>query len=127
MLVAALNILISLVMMVMEKSRDIAILKSMGSSRRQIRRIFMWQGMIIGALGTTAGLILGHALCWVCNRYQLITLDAEVYGLEYVPFAPTVQDGIEVALAALVICYLITIYPSGSAARVAPVETLRYE
>jgi lipoprotein-releasing system permease protein len=127
MLVAALNILISLVMMVMEKSRDIAILKSMGSSRKQIRRIFMWQGMIIGTLGTTAGLVLGHVVCWICNRYQLIKLDAEVYGLEYVPFAPTVQDGLTVALAALVICYLITIYPSGSAARVAPVETLRYE
>lgn len=127
MLVAALNILISLVMMVMEKSRDIAILKSMGSSRRQIRRIFMWQGMIIGALGTTAGLVLGHLVCWVCNRYRLIPLEEEVYGLAYVPFAPAWQDGIEVALAALVICYLITIYPSGSAARVAPVETLRYE
>lgn len=127
MLVAALNILISLVMMVMEKSRDIAILKSMGSSRRQIRGIFMWQGMIIGALGTTAGLVLGHAVCWFCNRYQWPPLEKEVYGLEYVPFAPTLQDGIEVAVAALVICYLITIYPSGSAAKVAPVETLRYE
>ena len=127
MLVAALNILISLVMMVMEKSRDIAILKSMGSSRRQIRRIFMWQGMIIGALGTTAGLVLGHGICWVCNRYRLIPLEEEVYGLEYVPFAPDVPDGIAVALAAMVVCYLITIYPSGSAAKVAPVETLRYE
>ena len=127
MLVAALNILISLVMMVMEKSRDIAILKSMGSSRKQIRRIFMWQGMIIGALGTTAGLGLGHMVSWICNRYQLIKLPADVYGLEYVPFAPTLQDGVVVALAALVICYFITIYPSGSAARVAPVETLRYE
>lgn len=127
MLVAALNILISLVMMVMEKGRDIAILKSMGSSRKQIRRIFMWQGMIIGALGTTAGLVLGHLVCWVANRYQLIMLDAEVYGLEYVPFAPNIPDGLFVAGAALVVCYLITIYPSNSASRVAPVETLRYE
>jgi lipoprotein-releasing system permease protein len=127
MLVAALNILISLVMMVMEKNRDIAILKSMGSSRRQIRRIFMWQGMIIGAVGTTAGLVLGHVVCWVSNHYQLIGLEAEVYGLEYVPFAPDVPDGIAVALAAMVVCYLITIYPSGSGAKVAPVETLRYE
>jgi lipoprotein-releasing system permease protein len=127
MLVAALNILISLVMMVMEKGRDIAILKSMGSSRRQIRRIFMWQGMIIGVIGTTAGLVLGHAVCWIANRYQLIPLDGEVYGLEYVPFAPNIPDGLGVAVAALVVCYLITIYPSNSAAKVAPVETLRYE
>ncbi len=124
---AALNILISLVMMVMEKNRDIAILKSMGSSRRQIRRIFMWQGLVIGAIGTAAGLILGHGLAYFCNRYQLIELPADVYGLEYVPFAPEPLDGVGIAIAAMLVCYVITIYPSGSAAKVAPVETLRYE
>lgn len=127
MLVAALNILTSLVMMVMEKHKDIAILKSMGAGRAQIRRIFMWQGLVIGVVGTLAGLVLGHVLCWVCDNYRLLPLEPEVYGLEYVPFAPHLLDGVVVAVAALVISYLITIYPSGSASRVAPVEVLRYE
>ena len=127
MLVAALNILTSLVMMVMEKNKDIAILKSMGAGRAQIRRIFMWQGLVIGVIGTGAGLVLGHVLAWICNEYRLLPLEPEVYGLEYVPFAPQWTDGIVVAVAALVISYLITIYPSGSAAKVAPVEVLRYE
>ncbi|MBI1358577.1 MAG: FtsX-like permease family protein [Acidobacteria bacterium] len=127
MLVAALNILTSLVMMVMEKNKDIAILKSLGASRDQIRRIFMAQGLIIGVIGTAAGLVVGHALCWVCNTYRLLPLEAEVYGLSYVPFAPQWLDAVWVALAAMAISYLITIYPSGSAASVAPVETLRYE
>jgi lipoprotein-releasing system permease protein len=127
MLVAALNILIALVMMVMEKNKDIAILMSMGARRAQIRKIFMWQGLLIGTTGTTAGLILGHALCWVCDRYQLIPLEAAVYGLSYVPFAPRLWDGIAVAIAALGISYLITIYPSNAASRVVPVEVLRYE
>ena len=127
MLVAALNILTSLVMMVMEKNKDIAILKSLGASRAQIRKVFMWQGLVIGVIGTLAGLVLGHAVCWLCDTYRLLPLEAEVYGLEYVPFAPQWLDGVVVALAALAISYLITIYPSGSAARVAPVEVLRYE
>ena len=127
MLVAALNILTSLVMMVMEKNKDIAILKSMGAGRAQIRRIFMWQGLVIGVVGTAAGLVLGHVLAWVCDTYRLLPLEAEVYGLEYVPFAPQWFDGVLVAMAALAISYLITIYPSSSAAKVAPVEVLRYE
>ena len=127
MLVAALNILTALVMMVMEKNKDIAILKSIGAKKEQIRRIFMWQGLIIGLIGTLAGLALGHALCWLCDAYQLIPLEPEVYGIDHVPFAPRVLDGLAVAAAALLMSYLITIYPSGSAARVAPVEVLRYE
>ena len=127
MLVAALNILTSLVMMVMEKNKDIAILKSMGAGRAQIRRIFMWQGLVIGVVGTLSGLALGHFLCWLFDTYRLLPLAPEVYGLEYVPFAPEWTDGVVVAVAALVISYLITIYPSGSAAKVAPVEVLRYE
>ena len=127
MLVATLNILISLVMMVIVKTKDIAILKSMGTRREQIRRIFVWQGVIIGALGTAIGLSIGHFACWLCDKYRLIPLHAEVYGLEYVPFAPRPLDAVFVALAAVFISYLITIYPSGSAARVAPAEVLRYE
>ncbi|MYB50638.1 MAG: FtsX-like permease family protein [Acidobacteriia bacterium] len=127
MLVAALNILISLVMMVVEKTKEIAILKSMGARQDQIRRIFMWQGLLIGSVGTAAGLIVGHLTCWLCERYRLIALDPEVYGLEYVPFAPRPLDGLYVAIAAILISYLITIYPSGNAARVDSAEILRYE
>ncbi len=127
MLVAALNILISLVMMVMEKHKDIAILMSMGARREQIRKIFLWQGVVIGGMGTALGLVLGHLLCWVLDTYQLIPLQAEVYGLSYVPFAPRVWDGVAVALAAMLVSYLTTIYPASTATRVVPVEVLRYE
>jgi len=127
MLVAALNILSSLVMMVMEKNKDIAILMAMGARRRQIRRIFRLQGLIIGAIGTAAGLVVGHLLCWVCDAYRLIPLEPEVYGISYVPFRPELWDAVWVAGAAMLISYLTTIYPSGSATRVAPVEVLRYE
>ena len=127
MIVAALNILISLVMMVVEKTEDIAILKSLGTGQVQIRRIFIWQGIIIGMVGTAIGLCLGHFVCWLCDRYQLIRLNAEVYGLEYVPFAPRPLDGIYVAIVAILICYVITIYPSGNAVKIDPAEVLRYE
>ncbi len=127
MLVAALNILTSLVMIVMEKSKDIAILKSMGAARKQIRKIFLYQGLIIGTTGTAIGLVLGHLLCWVCDTYQLIPLEAQVYGLSHVPFSPDLLDAVLVAAAAMAVSYVTTIYPSGSAARIVPVEILRYE
>ena len=127
MLVAALNILTSLVMIVMEKSKDIAILKSMGAARKQIRKIFLYQGLIIGTTGTAIGLVLGHLLCWVCDTYQLIPLEAQVYGLSHVPFAPDLLDAVLVAAVAMAVSYVTTIYPSGSAARIVPVEILRYE
>ena len=127
MLVAALNILTSLVMIVMEKSKDIAILKSMGAARKQIRKIFLYQGLIIGTTGTAIGLVLGHLLCWVCDTYQLIPLEAQVYGLSHVPFSPDLLDAVLVAAAAMAVSYVTTIYPSGSAARIVPVEVLRYE
>jgi lipoprotein-releasing system permease protein len=127
MLVAALNILIALVMLVMEKNKDVAILISMGARRAQIRKIFMWQGLFIGAAGTTLGFIVGHALCWVCDHYRLIPLEASVYGLSYVPFSPRLWDGFIVVIAAMAISYLITIYPANAASRVVPVEVLRYE
>jgi lipoprotein-releasing system permease protein len=127
MLVAAMNILIALVMMVMEKNKDIAILISLGARRDQIRRIFTWQGVVVGSVGTALGLVLGHALCWVFDTYRLLPLDAEVYGLSYVPFAPRIWDAAAVAVAAMLISYVITIYPSHSASRVVPVEVLRYE
>ena len=95
--VAALNILISLIMMVMEKTRDIAVLVSMGARKRQIRRIFMFQGILIGVIGTVMGLIVGYALAYVAGHYHLLSLSAEVYSIDYVPFAPRLMDGLLVA------------------------------
>jgi len=125
--VAALNILISLIMMVMEKTRDIAVLVSMGAKKRQIRRIFIYQGLLIGVIGTVLGLIAGYALSWMGGHYHLVSLSAEVYSIDYVPFAPRMQDGLLVALVASGISFIATLYPSWSAASVLPAEALRYE
>lgn len=127
MLVAALNILTSLVMMVMEKHRDIALLISMGAKRRQIRKIFVLQGLVIGGIGVAAGLVVGHAVSWLCQAYRLVPLDAEVYGLSYVPFSPRFVDGVGIAVAAMLISYVTTIYPSSTATKILPAEILRYE
>jgi lipoprotein-releasing system permease protein len=126
-LVAALNILISLVMMVMEKYRDIAVLMSMGARRNQIRKIFMLQGVLIGITGTAIGLVIGFTLCYLANHYRWIALDEQVYALSYVPFEPRIWDGIWVAAVAIVVSFLATIYPARSASRLAPTEVLRYE
>jgi len=125
--VAALNILISLTMMVMEKTRDIAVLMSMGTRKSQIRRLFMTQGLLIGLVGTVIGLALGYALSWTGGHYHLLSLAPEVYSIDYVPFAPRAIDGALVALVAIGISLIATLYPSWSAARILPAEALRYE
>jgi lipoprotein-releasing system permease protein len=125
--VAALNILSSLTMMVMEKTKDIAVLMSMGTRKSQIRRLFVTQGVLIGALGTAIGLVLGFLLSWAGGRYHLISLAPEVYSIDYVPFAPRLIDGLLVAFVALGISFVATLYPSWSAARILPAEALRYE
>jgi lipoprotein-releasing system permease protein len=125
--VAALNILISLIMMVMEKTKDIAVLMSMGTRRRQIRRVFMAQGVLIGVFGTAIGLTVGYALSWLGGRYHLLSLNPEVYSINYVPFSPRPLDGVLVAAVAVGISFVATLYPSWSAARVLPAEALRYE
>ena len=126
-LVAALNILTALVMMVMEKSRDIAVLMSMGARREQIRRIFVYQGLLIGSVGTVLGLGVGYSLCFLANRYRWISLNEAVYSLSFVPFEPRWVDGIWIAAAAILVSYLATLYPSRNATRIAPAEALRYE
>ena len=126
-MIGALNILIVLTMMVMEKTRDIAVLMSMGARRAQIRRVFMLQGVLIGALGTAIGLSAGYTLSFLADHYRWLRLDADVYALSYVPFAPRPIDGIWIAAAALLISFAATIYPATSATRVAPAEALRYE
>lgn len=126
-IVAALNIVASLVMLVMEKGRDIAILKTMGASRVSIRRIFMLQGLIIGLVGTSIGAAGGYALSTVADRYRLIRLDMEVYQIAHVPFTIEAVDFILVIVSALMVCFLATVYPSRQAARLDPAEALRYE
>ncbi|HEY2362278.1 MAG TPA: FtsX-like permease family protein [Candidatus Angelobacter sp.] len=125
--VAALNILISLIMMVMEKTKDVAVLISMGAKRRQIRGIFMFQGVLIGVIGTVAGLVLGYGVAIAGAKYHFVRLSAEVYSIDYLPFAPRMIDGLLIAAVALLISFVATLYPSWSAARVLPAEALRYE
>jgi lipoprotein-releasing system permease protein len=125
--VAALNILIALTMMVMEKTRDIAVLMSFGVRNDQVRRIFLLQGLLISVIGTVLGLILGYGLSWLGGHYRFIRLDAAVYSIDYLPFAPRVLDAVIVAAVSLGVSLIATIYPSGSAAKVLPAEALRYE
>ena len=126
-LVAALNILITLVMMVMEKHRDIAILLSMGARANQIRKIFVYEGALIGAVGTTIGLVIGYGVCYFAERYQWVKLDQQVYSIPFVPFEPRALDAIWIAAAAMAVSLIATLYPARSATRIAPVESLRYE
>jgi lipoprotein-releasing system permease protein len=125
--VAALNIFITLAMMVMEKNRDIAVLMSMGARKRQVWAVFTLHGLLIGAFGTLLGLILGYGTSWLGGRYKLIPLQADVYALASVPFHARPWDGVWISLAALSISFLATLYPSLAAARLDPVEILRYE
>ncbi len=126
-IVAALNILITLIMMVMEKNRDIAVLMSMGAKSRQIRRIFMLQGVLIGAVGTAIGLTLGYTLSILADHYRWLRLNEDVYSLSYVPFNPHWQDAIWIAAAAIIVSLIATLYPAKAATSIAPVEALRYE
>ena len=125
--VAALNILIALTMMVMEKTRDIAVLLSMGVAPAQVRRIFLFQGLLISVIGTTIGLVFGYGIALVCGHYHLIHLSADVYSIDTLPFAPSLADALLVAAVSLGVALLATLYPSSAAARVLPAEALRYE
>ncbi len=125
--VAALNILISLIMMVMEKTKDIAVLMSIGTRKSQVRNIFIAQGVLIGVIGTAIGLLLGYAISYAGGHYHMISLSPEVYSIDYVPFAPRLMDGVLVALVAIGVSFIATLYPSWSAGRTLPAEALRYE
>jgi lipoprotein-releasing system permease protein len=125
--VAALNILTALTMMVMEKARDIAVMVSFGVQPGQVRRIFLLQGLLIGISGTALGLVLGYTLAWVGGHYRLIHLAADVYSIDYLPFAMRWTDGLIVGAVALTVSVLATLYPSREAAKILPAEALRYE
>jgi lipoprotein-releasing system permease protein len=125
--VAALNILIALTMMVMEKTRDIAVMMGFGVSAEQVRRIFLLQGLLISLTGTTLGLIIGYAASILGSHYRFIHLDASIYSMDTLPFAPRLTDALIVAAVSLGMALLATLYPSSSAASVLPAEALRYE
>jgi lipoprotein-releasing system permease protein len=125
--VAALNILIALTMMVMEKTRDIAVMMSFGVRVDQVRKIFLLQGLLISLIGTVLGLIVGYWLSWLGGHYRFIHLNAEVYSIDYLPFAPRLVDAVIVGAVSLGVSLLATLYPSSSAAKVLPAEALRYE
>jgi lipoprotein-releasing system permease protein len=127
MTVAAFNIVASLVLLVMEKSRDIAILKTMGTSAASIRRIFMLQGLIIGLAGTAGGSIAGGLIIFVLDRYKLIHVPIDVYQISYVPFTLLPLDLAAVLVAAILVCFVATIYPSRQAAKLDPAQALRYQ
>jgi lipoprotein-releasing system permease protein len=125
-MVAALNIIASLVLLVMEKNRDIAILKTMGTPASSIRTIFMLQGLLIGLAGTTAGAIGGLGVAFIMDRYKLIRVPVDVYQISHVPFIVEPLDFLVVVISAVLICFLATIYPSRQAARLDPAQALRY-
>jgi len=126
-MVGALNILITLTMIVLTKYKDIAVLMSMGARRAQIRRIFVMQGAMIGVIGTAIGLVVGYAFCYFAGTYRWVPLDESVYALSYVPFDARVIDGFWIAAVALAVSLLATVYPARNATRITPVEVLRYE
>ena len=126
-MVAALNILIALTMMVMEKTRDIAVMMSFGVRAEQVRKIFLLQGLLISAIGTSVGLVLGYLASILGSHYRFIHLDASVYSIDYLPFAPRLTDALIVTAVSLGMSLLATLYPSSSAASVLPAEALRYE
>ncbi len=126
-LVGALNIISTLVMVVMEKTRDVAILRAMGASARSIMSIFMFQGILVGVIGTLAGLLSGLGLCQLLSRYQFINLPSDVYYISKLPVQVLASDVAMVAASAVVISFLATLYPAWYASRLNPVESFRYE
>jgi len=125
--VAGLNILVVLSMTVTDKARDIAVLRSLGARREQIRKVFLWQGITIGAVGTLGGLILGYTFSFVSGSYHLIPLDPQIYAVPYVPFHPSLFDGLWITAVAMGISIGATILPARAAVRLLPVEILRFE
>jgi lipoprotein-releasing system permease protein len=126
-MVGALNIISSLILLVKQKSRDIAILKTIGTSSVRVMTIFMMQGLVIGVVGTTVGGLLGLGLCWVLDTYELIQIPMDVYQVSHVPFIVQPLDFLVVVVVTIVICFLATIYPSRQASRLDPVQALRFE
>jgi lipoprotein-releasing system permease protein len=125
--VAALNIVASLILLVMEKTRDIAILKTMGASARSVMLIFLIQGVAIGTVGTIVGAAIGATVAYVLDTYRVISIPGDVYQVTYLPFRVLPWDLVAIVLGGFVICFFATLYPSRQAARLDPAQALRYE
>ena len=125
--VAALNIVASLILLVMEKTRDIAILKTMGASSKSITLIFLLQGTIIGVIGTIIGAVAGAGLAYVFDKYRIITIPGDIYQVSYLPFKLVLGDFVAVVIGAVIVCFFATLYPSRQAAKLDPAQALRYE
>ena len=125
--VAAFNIVGTLILVVMENGREIAILKAMGATRKNIGRIFMLEGLLIGLGGTVLGLSLGLVLCYILANYQFVELPASVYYVTTLPVKVQIMDVLAISLAAVVVSFLATVYPARRASQLNPVEILRYE
>jgi lipoprotein-releasing system permease protein len=125
--VAALNIVASLILLVMEKTRDIAILKTMGASARSVMLIFLIQGLVIGTIGTIVGALLGAGIANLLDRYRVISIPGDVYQVTYLPFRVLPWDLFLIVIGALVVCFFATLYPSRQAAKLDPAQALRYE
>jgi len=126
-LVASLNIVSTLTLMVIEKNRDIAIITAMGGTSRTIMRIFILQGLIIGAVGTVIGDLVGCVAVWYLDAYKVFPLEPQVYSIPYVPFRLEFPDVLMISFVALVISFLATLYPARAASRLDPIEAIRYE
>jgi len=126
-LVAAFNIVSSQIMMVLEKKREIGILKAIGATRKEIMRIFLYEGLIVGGVGTVFGLILGWGLCWAQQTYKFFSLPGDVYLLNYFPVRMQVTDFIIISIVSLILTLLATVYPARRAGTLDPVEAIRYE
>lgn len=125
--VAGLNILVALTLAVAERATDIAVLMALGARRAQVRSIFLWEGLWVGGVGTLVGSLVGYGGCWLADRWRLVPLNPEIYSISYVPFSPSLRDAVGVTVLALTVSVLATIYPARAAARLQPVEILRYQ
>jgi len=126
-MVAAFNIISTLIMVVMEKTREIGILKSMGASSKSITRIFLYEGIVVGIVGTSIGFAIGFTLCWLQLKYKIFSLPGDVYFINFLPVKIVSMDFILIGISAIVICLLASVYPAKRAASLDPVEAIRYE
>ncbi|MCK4272599.1 FtsX-like permease family protein, partial [bacterium] len=126
-IVATFNIISTLIMVVMEKTKDIGILKSMGATSGSIMRIFMFEGILVGLVGTILGCVVGYLICWAQETFHFFSLPAEIYFINTLPIEMKVVDFTKVALAAMGLCFLATVYPARKAAKLAPVDAISYE